>query len=184
MTTQPKQLTADDFLRLHSQGVRGEVIRGVLRETMPAGREHGKIAAKLSFLLGCLVWPGKLGELTTSDSGVSSSQTPDTVREPDIAYFSAAKSQSGSRVTGYSEEVPDLVVEVISPSDTQREVSDKASMWLSYGVRLVWVVQPETGSVDIYRPDNEPTTSGEDDVLDGLGALPGFICSVQEIFDT
>ena len=70
MTTQPKLLTADDLLRLHSQHVRGELIRGVLRETMPAGREHGKIAAKLSFLLGCLVWPRRLGELTTSDSAV------------------------------------------------------------------------------------------------------------------
>ena len=70
MTTQPKQLTADDFLRLHSQGVRGELIRGVLHETMPAGREHGKIAAKLSFLLGCSVWPRRLGDLTTSDSAV------------------------------------------------------------------------------------------------------------------
>ena len=184
MTTQPKQLTADDFLRLHSQGVRGELIRGVLRETMPTGREHGKIAAKLSFLLGCLVWPGKLGELTTSDSGVWLERAPDTLREPGIATFSAAKSQSSSRVTDYSEEVPDLVVEVVSPSDTQHEVSDKASMWLSYGVRLVWVVQPETGRVDIYRPDNEPTTIGEDDILDGLDVLPGFICSVREIFDT
>ena len=184
MITQPKLLTADDLLCLHSQGVRGELIRGVLPDTMPTVREHGKIAAKLSFVLGCLVWPGKLGELTTSESGVGLERDPDTVREPDIAYFSAAKSQSGSRVTDYSEEVPDLVVEVISPNDTQREVSDKASMWLSYGVRLVWVVQPETGSVDIYRPDNEPTTIGEDHILDGLDVLPGFICSVREIFDT
>ena len=184
MTTQPKLLTDDDLMRLHSQGVRGELIRGVLREKMPTGREHGKIAAKLSFLLGCLVWPRRLGELTTSDSAVGLERDPDTVREPDIAYFSAAKSQSGSWVTGYSEEVPDLVIKVISPNDTQREVSDKASMWLSYGVRFVWVIQPETGSVDIYRPDNEPTTSGEDDTLDGLDVLPGFTCSVQEIFDT
>ena len=183
MTTQPKQLTRR-LAASDSQGVRGELIRGVLRETMPAGREHSKLAAKLSFLLGCLVWPRRLGELTTSDSAVGLERDADTVREPDIAYFSAAKSQSGSRVTGYSEEVPDLVVEVISPSDTQHEVSDKASMWLSYGVRLVWVVQLETGSVDIYRPDNEPTTIGEDDILGELDVLPGFICSVQEIFDT
>jgi hypothetical protein len=65
----------------------------------------------------------KLGRLVASDSGVWLERDPDTVREPDIVFFSAEKVPPGVRVTGYSETVPDLVVEVQSPSDSMREVS-------------------------------------------------------------
>ena len=64
----------------------------------------------------------RLGRLVASDSGVWLERDPDTVREPDIAFFSAEKVPPGVRVTGYSETVPDLMVEVHSPSDSMREV--------------------------------------------------------------
>ena len=54
--------------------------------------------------------------------------------------------------TGYAETAPDLVVEVAPPSDSRRGVHDKAHMWLNHGARLVWVVQPETRTVDVFRP--------------------------------
>lgn len=88
------------------------------------------------------------------------------------------------RVTGYAEVVPDLVVEVVSPSDSLREVNDKALMWLSYGARLVWVVNPDTRLVDVYQPGRAASTLREIDELDGLDALPGFTCAVSDVFDT
>ncbi len=178
-----KRLTAADLLRLYSEGVRGELIRGVLCETMPTGQEHGEIAANLTILLGMFVKPRKLGRLTTSDSGVWLERDPDTVREPDVAYFSSEKIPLGVRVPGYAEVVPDLVVEVVSPNDSLREVNDKALMWLSYGVRLVWVVNPSTRSVDVYREGRAASTLTENEALDGLDALPGFTCAVREVFD-
>ena len=182
-TTEAKLLTADDLLRLYSEGVRGELIRGVLCETMPTGQEHGEIAANLTIALGQFVNSGRLGRLTTSDAGVWLERDPDTVREPDVAFFSAAKVPPGVRVTGYSEVVPDLVAEIASPSDSRREVHDKAHMWLNHGVRLVWVVQPETRTVDVYRPDEPIATLGEQDSLNGLDVLPGFNCEVSAVFD-
>ena len=178
-----KRLTADDLLRLYSEGVRGELIRGVLCETMPTGYEHGKTVANLTILLGSFVKSRKLGSLTASDSGVWLEHDPDTVREPDVAYFSSEKIPLGVRVPGYAEVVPDLVVEVVSPNDSLSEVNDKALMWLSYGVRLVWVVNPSTRSVDGYREGRVASTLTENDALDGLDALPGFTCAVREIFD-
>lgn len=186
MTTpiQTKRLTADDLLRLYSEGVRGELIRGELCQTMPAGQEHGEIVVNLAFLLATYVKPRKLGRLAASDSGVWLERDPDTVREPDIAYFSAEKMPLGTRVTGYAEVVPNLVVEVVSPNNSLREVNDKALMWLSYGVSLVWVVNPDTRSVDVYRAGRAASTLTENDTLDGLDALPGFTCTVHEVFDT
>ena len=159
-TTLTKLLTADDLLRLDSAGVRGELIQGVLYETMPAGMEHGEIVMNLGILLGGFIKPRRLGRLTGSDAGVWLERDPDTVREPDIAYISAARLPPGVRVRGYAEVVPDLVVEIVSPSDGQREVSDKARMWLRYGVRLVWVVQLDTYTVDVYRLDRAVVTLG------------------------
>ena len=150
---------------------------------MPTGYEHGKTVANLTILLGSFVKSRKLGSLTASDSGVWLERDPDTVREPDVAYFSAEKMPPGVRVEGYAEVIPDLVVEVVSPNDSLSEVNDKALMWLSYGVRLVWVVNPSTRSVDVYREGRGAATLTENEALDGLDALPGFTCAVREVFD-
>ena len=182
-TTERKLLTADDLLQLYAQGVRGELIRGVLYETMSAGQEHGEVVTKLVYRLMAFIDPRKLGRLVASDSGVWLERDPDTVREPDIAYFSAEKIPPGVRVTGYAEVAPDLVVEIRSPGDSRREINDKARMWLSYGVGLVWVVHPDTRTVDLHREGHSVAVLTEDDFLDGLEALPGFTCPVREIFD-
>ena len=176
-------LTADDLLRLYSQGVRGELIRGVLCETMPTGREHGQIVVNLVAELRVFVKPRRLGILTASDSGVWLERDPDTVREPDIAYFSAETSPLDERVTGYAEVAPDLVVEITSPGDSRREINDKALMWLSFGVRLVWVVDPERRTVDVHRTNRPVVTLNDADALDGLDVLPGFTCQVRTVFD-
>ena len=181
MTTETNLLTADDLLRLHSEGVRGELIRGVLCETMPTGQQHGAIAANLSFELLSHIRPRRLGIVTTSDSGVLLERDPDTVREPDVAFFSNAR--GGDQPTPkYAEQSPDLVVEIVSPSDDLENVRVKAEMWLSFGVRLVWVVQPETRSVEVHRSGAAAELIGEDGELDGLDVLPGFRCPVGAIF--
>ena len=182
-TTKQELLTADDLLRLYSQGVRGELIRGVLCKTMSVGQEHGEIVVKLIARLWMFVDPQKLGRLVASDSGVWLEHDPDTVREPDIAFFSAEKVPLGVRVTGYSETVPDLVVEVHSPSDSMREVHDKARMWLSYGVRLVWVVHPDTRTIDVHHQEHRVSTLTENDILDGVDVLPGFSCAISDLFN-
>ena len=182
-TAGTRLLTADDLLRLHSEGVRGELIRGVLSETMSAGHEHGRIVMSLGLLLGSFIKSHRLGTLVGSDAGFWLERDPDTVREPDLAYTSAEKLPLDATITGYSEVVPDLVVEVASPSDSRREVNDKALMWLSYGVRLVWVVYPDTGTVDAHRQGRPVSTLAGDDDLDGRDVLPGFTCAVAAVFE-
>ncbi|MCY3958063.1 MAG: Uma2 family endonuclease [Chloroflexi bacterium] len=177
-------LTADDLLRLSGEGVRGELIRGVLCETMPTGREHGQIVVNLVMLLGNFIKPRRLGVLTASDSGVWLERDPDTVREPDIAFFSAETSPLDERVTGYAEVAPDLVVEIASPGDTRRELNDKARMWLSFGAELVWVVHPDERAVDVHRTDHPVMTVNDAQALDGQHVLPGFTCEVRAFFDT
>ena len=141
-TTKRKLLTAEDLLELHSKGVKGELIRGVFCEIVSAGIEHGEVAANFSGEIRTFIRPKRLGRVFTSDSGIRLERGPDTVREPDVGFISAERLPLGTRVTGYSEVVPELVIEIVSPSGTVREMYDRACMWLRHGVTLVWVAYP------------------------------------------
>ena len=179
---QTKLITADELLMLYGKGVRGELIRGELCETMPTGGRHGETVVNIVIPMGSHIKMNNLGRLAASDSGVLLERDPDTVREPDIAFISAERLPLDVEVSGYYEVFPDLIVEVVSPGDSAREVMDKALMWLSFDARMVWTVNPESRSVNVYRPSERTQTLTENDILDGLDILPGFTCPVADIF--
>lgn len=175
-------LTAADLLRLCDEGVRGELVRGVLHETMPTGHRHGKIVANLTFGLCRFVKPRGLGTVVASDAGFWLERGPDTVREPDVAFTSVQKIPLDAEIDGYAEAVPDLVAEVVSPSQSRAWARDRAAMWLRHGARLVWVVHPGTATVDVCRRGAPSSTLREGDRLDGLDVVPGFVCAVSDVF--
>ena len=133
-TATTELLTADDLLRLNSQGVKGELIRGVLCETVSVGEEHGHISGIFITFLNVHIRPQKLGRAGGTDVGVLIQRNPDMVREPDVYYVSAERLPLGVRVQGYLEVMPELVVEIVSPNDRQEAVNDKTTMWLAHGV--------------------------------------------------
>ena len=100
-----------------------------------------------------------------------------------MAFISAEKRPLEVRNTGYLEVVPELVVEIVSPNDNPGSIFDKVQMWLRFGVTMVWVVHPETRTVEVHRMDASRVSLAEDDTLDGGTVLPGFSCPVQDIFD-
>ena len=183
MTTRQGLLTADDLLRLYSKGVKGELIRGVLHETVAAGGEHGDIAGALISEVRTYVRPLRLGRVGGTDSGILLELNPDTVREPDVYYISAEKLPLEVRVAGYYEVVPDMVAEVYSPSDRVAEFNEKIQMWLDFGVRLVLAVYPQTRTIAAHQPGRSTVNLAYDDTLDGGEALPGFTCPLKDIFD-
>ena len=183
-TTTEKLLTADDLLRLYSEGTRGELIRGVLYETVSTGLEHGEVVANLMSPLHNFVRPRRLGRVIGSDAGIQLESDPDTVREPDIAFISATRLPLDTRVTGYSQVVPDLVVEVVSPNDRMVAVHDKIQMWLRFGVRLALMVDPASRTVLAFAAEGSAQTFAAGDVLDFGDVVPGFTYPVLDVFDT
>ena len=176
-------LTAEDLLRLDSQGVRGELIRGEFCETVSAGQDHGKYVMNIAVPVGYFVKSNRLGSIMGSDSGVQLEWDPDTVREPDFAFISADREPLGTSVPGYSQTTPDLIVEIKSPSDSRAAFIDKIRMWLSYGVRVAWGVFPETRTIEIHAAGGATTVLTDADTLDGGEVLPGFACAVSDIFE-
>ena len=175
-------LTADDLHHLSSQGFRGELLRGVLCETMPAGVRHGKTVIRLSFRLEAFVEPRQMGTILASDVGFLLERDPDTVREPDVAFISTRRLPLDQDVPGYFHGPPDLAVEIASPSDSPRQLFDKARMWISFGVPLVWTVDPEARTLDVHQPSQPLIRLSTDDTLDGGQVLPGFTCTVAALF--
>ena len=182
-TNKTKLLTAEDLLRLSSQGVKGELIRGVLHETVSVGKVHGRIAMAFGGALVGHVRPRRLGTVIGSDAGVLIQRNPDTVREPDIAYISAERLPLDDQSDGYLEVVPELVVEIVSPSDSPTEVDEKIRMWLDLGVSMALVVRPANRTIVIRRPGIPAVTLSGEDTLDGGDVLPGFSLPLSEIFD-
>lgn len=187
MATTPigeKLITADEFLRLCEQKIlRGELVKGVVRETLPAGGEHSEIKVALASTLGGHVRPCRVGRISIG-AGVWLERDPDTVREPDVAYFSAETLPLDVKVRGFYEVVPDLVVEVVSPGDSPSYVADRVAMWLRHGVRLVWAVYPVSRTVAAHPSEGPTLIYTEDDELDGGAVLPEFRCPVRDILDS
>ena len=176
-----KLVTADDLMLLYSQGVGGELIRGVLQIPRSIMPEHDAPRINLEGALRESTEGRGLGTILTR-AGVWLEGNPDTVRKADIAYISSANLQSGTLNYGYPEAAPDLLVDVVTPTDRFAAVSENARMWSDSGVPLVWIAYLGGRSVDVYHADGSTLTLTEDDTLDGGEVLPGFSCRVSEIF--
>ena len=180
----PELLTAADLLRLHSKGVKGELVRGVLHELMSTSGEHSEVAAALASAIRAYVHPRRLGRVSASDGGVRLERDPDTVREMDVGYFSAETLPLDVRVrNSYYEVIPDLVAEIVSPNDRPLEVAERVAMWHRYGVPLVWTVYPAQRTVAAHPLGGTAVILGADALLDGGAVIPGFQCLVGDILD-
>ena len=124
-----------------------------------------------------------MGRVGGTDGGVLIQRNPDTVREPDIFFVSASRLPLDDQSEGYLEVSPELVVEIVSPSDTQQAVNDKTEMWLRQGVQMVVEVYPAERAVMVHRRGIPFVTLTGDDVLDCGDVLPGFSLPLSEIFD-
>ncbi len=181
MTTETGLLTAEDLLRLHSEGVNGELVRGVLHEIRRPVWGHSTYVINLAGGIHQFLKAQPLGFLFGFNTGVWLERDPDTVRAVDLAYTSFARRPRGTGRAGYAEVVPDLVAEFATRAG--RTTTERSQMWLSAGAELVWFVFPETRSIDVYRAGEPVVTVSGDGPLDGLDVLPGFSCPLTDIFD-
>ena len=184
--TPSRLMTADELLVMERvPGKRYELIRGVLTEKEVAtGDPYGEtVSFSHGNLFQCIIAVG-YGDLRVGETGYLLERDPDTVRSPDIAWFAPRRIAPGT--TGFPELTPDLCIEVASPSNSRRDrlLSEKAQMWLDFGAREVWVLNPEDVTVTRYRSGQTPVVlgEGEDDILDGEELLPGFSIPVWQLF--
>jgi Uma2 family endonuclease len=175
-------MTAEDLLTMPDDEHRYELVEGELKQMAPAGEEHGTYGMNLSWRLARYIHEHKLGRVYLAETGFLVERNPDTVLAPDFSFISADRLPAGGPAKGYREGAPDLVVEVVSPSDTYDKVEEKVQRWLSAGTRLVWVVLPGTRTVTVCRQELRRVV-GIGGTLDGEDVVPGFQVAVAEIFE-
>ena len=147
------------------------------------GNKASWVGSRLIARLVRHVEENRLGWVFTSDNGFRIDPTrPNLVRRPDISFVRFGRFPNEEPSDVYDRLAPDLAVEVISPGDASIEVEEKTNEYLAAGVRLVWVVQPTVQRVMIYRADGTLAALRATDELSGEDVVPGFRCSVAELF--
>jgi Uma2 family endonuclease len=174
-------LTSEDLWKLVADGSRYELSRGELVPMTPVRLQHGQIVIRFGRRLDEYVEERRLGTVCT-EVGFVLTRDPDTVRAPDLAFISQSRLPQGAAVDEFVEGAPDLAVEVLSPGDTVSETLRKVREYLGAGVPLVWVVDPATQTVTVYRSLEDVRVLTPDQELDGGDVLPGFRIAVKEIF--
>lgn len=183
-TIAPEQLMTIEEFMLRDQSADGssqELVDGIIITMPPADAIHGIICTRVASRLLQFVESRKLGWVACNDAGTMLKQSPDNVRGPDVAFY--AKNRVPVVPQGYFEVAPDIVVEVVSPSDSAYYIQKKVVQYLEAGVRLIWVIYPLTRDVLVYHSLDRGQHLTEQQSLDGGSVLPGFSCRIAEIFD-
>jgi Uma2 family endonuclease len=165
--TQPTEtlLTAEEFARRPDPGYPEELVKGRILSLPPPGARHGQVCAKFVRVLGAYTEDHDLGHVLSNDAGTVTERGPDSVRGPDISYYSYAKLPKGPLPAGYPAVPPDLVVEVLSPHDRWPKVLAKVLEYLNAGVGVVCVIDAERRTLHLYEGD-QPVR-----ILDAEGEL-------------
>jgi Uma2 family endonuclease len=148
------------------------------------GNKSSWVATKIAMVLGAYVDQHHLGWVFTSEAGYRLDPThPNTLRKPDVSFVRFGRLPNEEPADAYDNLAPDWAIEVLSPGDTVLELEDKIEDYLSAGVRLVWVVNPQTKVVKVHvqgRPIEEYRSGDE---LTGGDVMPGFRCPVSSLFE-
>lgn len=158
-----------------------ELVDGTLVEK-PMGFRESVLALFLAELIGGFVRARNLGIVGGADGPLKLRAR--LVCYPDISFVSWARIPGGRMPT---QKIPplgsDLAVEVLSESNTRAEMERKRGEYFAAGGRLVWIVDPDDRTVEVYRP-GQPVRklAAADDALDGEDVLPGFTLKLGYLF--
>jgi Uma2 family endonuclease len=182
IATSRKLLTADDYLRLPDDGRRTELRRGVVVYMTPPGFRHGEVCSRVNRWIGNFVEEHDLGRTLSNDSGIITERDPDTVRGADVSFYSYNRVPKGESPIGYAGASPEIVFEVVSPTNTRRGIAEKIGEYVKAGVNVVCVVDQQHKTVNLHYPEL-PTEKLQGDDLLTFTELPGFAVVVNRLFE-
>ena len=157
-----------------------ELLDGRIVPMSLTGDVHGEIEAEIIRHLGNFNAKGKNGRVLGREVGVYIRRNPDRVRGVDAAFISKLRQPVAKK--GFLEVAPELIVEVVSPNDRWRDVLEKLEEYFSIGVDRVWIVEPESKTVRVFRASTSYIKLTESDTLSGDGVLEGFELPLSELF--
>ncbi len=155
-----------------------EFVNGVPEEKEMPGARHGGITTRLSRKLGSFVEANRLGEIYQE----TSFQIGSNERIPDLAFIPLDRLPSEGEPETKWLILPDLAVEVVSPSDYYEKVHAKAMEYLTAGVKVVWIISPENQTITVYRSAANIMAFPPESELTCEDLFPRFRCQLRDIF--
>lgn len=179
--TPAKLLTAEEYLQFDGLDRPTELVRGEIVEMNQPGFRHGRICIRIGYVIEDYAEKNDAGHVTGYDSGVITERGPDTVRGPDIAFFSYDRIPKGEDPEGYPDAVPELVFEVLSPTDRWAEMYAKVGEYIAAGVVYAVIVDPATITMQVYSADGCIAKLNSTDEFALPDVLPGFAMPVERM---
>ena len=161
---------------------RCEMVEGRIVRMSPTGGEHGRIEAVLARELGAFEIVKGTGWVLVGEVGIYTGRDPDTVRGADLVFVSRKQSAEG-RPEGYLEVAPELVIEIVSPTDRWEDLRQKIEEYFAIGVEQVWVVEPDNRAVLVYGSATEMRKYEVGAEVVGEGVVAGFVVEVGVLFE-
>lgn len=184
-TASERLMTAEEFLALPDDGKERWLIDGRLYEKPMTYRNRFHSLAMVNIGAILKAWndqqPKPRGAVLCGEAGCRI--FPGTVFGIDVVYISAELATRESEDTTIVDGVPTLAVEILSPSDTQKEIKEKVASYRKAGVPLVWLVDPTDKTVLVYRDKGKPELFNEEQDLTAEPHLPGFRVRVGRFFE-
>jgi len=173
-----RRWTEQDLLRLPNDGRKYELVNGRLKE-VPTGGRHGKIGVELVVKL----YPFSKPWADLYDSSTGFRMHGGNIRSPDVSLMRRERLPEGKPPVGFIDGAPDLAVEIVSPSEDQKDLLQKVGEYFESGAQEVWLLFPERKQVYRYRAPLDVEVLHENDTLTGGDLLPGFAVRVGELFE-
>lgn len=174
-------ITIADYERMPEEDMyRVELVRGLLVRSPRPAPLHGALMVRMARRLDEFVERAG-GGVVLADVGAILARDPDTVRGPDVAFYSTERIPESGYSGGFWGP-PDLAVEIVSPSNRPADVREKVTDYLAAGVRLVWVIDPRARSVTVHRSGSGPSVITGGAVLDGGDVLPALRLPLADLF--
>ncbi len=177
--TETKLITGEELLEMGDIEL-CELIDGVIVPMSPLQGEHGYLESTFSSQLDQFVRPRRLGWTLSGEVGIYIRRNPDRIRAADVAFVSRERGRT--RPKGFLQLAPELIVEIVSPTDRWSDIREKIQDYFSIGVEHVVIVEPEQRDVLVYRSPTEFTQLREHDTFIGEGVLQGFALPIHDLF--
>jgi Uma2 family endonuclease len=180
MATTTPVMSWEAFEQLPDDGMHYEILEGELMTLPPPKSRHSLVAGNTFKALLPLEQRG-LGRVML-EAGYKLSEDPATWIQPDVSFFRKERVQA-TAPNGYFLNAPELAIEIVSPSESARDLERKVDALLAVGSHAVWVIYPETQKVRVFLRDGTSYSRGVHEKLTAPDLLPDWELPVAKLFE-
>lgn len=159
-----------------------ELVHGQVTVSPYVKARHSMIVRNVFRALDAYATAHVLGDVFGDGTCFALPHRDDTVRCPDVSFVAAGRLPTTLVGDGWFAVAPDLAVEVRSPSERRRTVTEKLDDYFAAGTQLAWVVDPERWGTEVHLRDRTTRWVSAEGTLDGAPVLPDFRLAVADVF--